>query len=126
MRLLSKAKDGGKDSPIDAYFLVEIKGLFSVALLKFNKGGRTSYHTHAFNALTWFIGGDLTEHDYDGSDYTYERTLIPKLTTRDKNHKVWAERDSWAFTIRGPWHDTWTEDSMVGIHTIFTHGRKEL
>ena len=55
MKLFSKCKDGGKESPVDGYFLIECKGLFSVALLKFNKGGREAYHTHAFDAYTWFL-----------------------------------------------------------------------
>jgi len=47
MRLFQKAKDGGPESPVDGYFLIEIKSLFSIALLKFNNGGRENYHTHA-------------------------------------------------------------------------------
>ena len=43
-RFFSKAKDGGKDSPVDGYFLIEIKWLFSVVLLKFNKGHRDNCH----------------------------------------------------------------------------------
>lgn len=56
---LVKKKDGGPESPVDAYFLVELKGLFSIALLKFNKGCREAFHSHAFDAWTWFLSGDL-------------------------------------------------------------------
>jgi len=109
MRILNKAKDGGKDSPVDAYFLIEIKSLFSIALLKFNRGGRQNYHTHAFHALTWFLSGDIVEVDVNGISYQYRRGIIPKLTKRNKNHRVWARRDSWCLTLRGRWQENWTE-----------------
>ena len=125
MRLLTKAKDGGPESPVDGYFLFEIKSLCSVALLKFNAGQRENFHTHAFNALTWFLTGDLQEEDFNGSTYTYRRGLMPKLTLREKNHRVKAYRDSWCLTLRGPWADTWTEDTKEKT-TVLTHGRKVL
>lgn len=81
---LSKCKDGGPESPVDAYFLIEIKSFFSIALLKFNKGGRENYHTHAFNALTWFLSGNLMEEDFSGDIYHYKRSFLPKITPRDK------------------------------------------
>ena len=62
MRALSKTKDGGPKSS------VEIKSIGSIALLKFNKGGRKEFHTHAFNALTWFIAGSLKEEMYNGNN----------------------------------------------------------
>lgn len=126
MRILSKAKDGGHDSPVDAYFLIEIKSLFSMALLKFNKGTRNNYHNHAFHALTWFIKGDLCEISINSeSKYWYKRSWFPKLTKRDKMHKVLALKDSWCFTIRGPWNKTWKEYNPINKEEItFTHGRK--
>ena len=123
MRFFSKTKDGGPESPVEAYFLFEIKSICSIALLKFNEGGRETYHTHAFNALTWFLHGDMTEEDIDGHYHVYRRSLLPKLTHRSKNHRVLAWTDSWCLTIRGPWSSTWTEDSDTH-HTILTHGRK--
>lgn len=124
MRLFEKVKDGGSNSPVDAYFIIECKWLFSIAFLKFNKGGRESYHTHAFNAITWFISGDLTEYDVDGSVYKYKRNLIPKITLKNKNHRVYAKTDSWCLTIRGAWDSTWTEYvSKTNMSTRFTHGR---
>lgn len=125
MKFLTKCKDGGPKSPVDAYFLCEIKGLFSIALLKFNKGAREEFHTHAFDAWTWFLKGDLTEEDVNGDTYWYSRNLFPKLTLKSKNHKVRAAKDSWCFTIRGPWNDFWTEyDKEKNVTTTFTHGRK--
>jgi hypothetical protein len=123
MRFLSITKDGGPDSAVDAFFLVEIKSLFSIVLLRFNNGGRETYHSHAFNALTWFIAGDMVEQNYNGSSIKYKRSLLPKYTPRSKNHRVLAYRTSWALSIRGPWKSTWTEDTE-SHHTVLTHGRK--
>lgn len=125
MRFFSKAKDGGKDSPVDGYFLIEIKGLFSIVFLKFNKGQRESYHTHAFNALTWFLWGDLEEQKYNGSIHEYKRNIIPKITKRDNNHRVKANKNSYCISLRGRWASTWTEHNNINkVKTTFTHGRK--
>ena len=129
MKLFTKCKDGGRDSPVDAYVLVEIKGLFSIMFLKFNKGSREAYHTHAFNAWTWFIKGDLQEQRIVGEGdlvlHKYEKTLLPKCTKKDNLHRVVAWKDSWCFTLRGAWDDTWKEylpDTKEYI--TLTHGRK--
>jgi hypothetical protein len=125
MKLLKKAKDGGPESPVDAYFLLEIKSLFSIALLKFNKGGREAYHNHAFHASTWFLKGELLEEDLDGSTYRYARSIIPKVTKRSKFHRVKAFSDSWCLTVRGPWLNYWQEYSTATEEfTTLTHGRK--
>lgn len=128
MRLLQKTKDGGIESTVDAYFLCEFKSLFSIALLKFNKGSRINYHNHAFNAWTWFICGDLEEHrlvDDEVVNRKYKRSFLPKPTTRDNMHKVIAKSPSWCFTIRGKWVDTWNEINVEDDTLIFlTHGRK--
>lgn len=131
MRILEKCKDGGKDSPVDAYFLIEIKSLFSIAILKFNKGSREEFHTHAFDALTWFIKGDIIEEgmlEVSGAfwpKYTpYKRSLLPKVTTKDNLHRVIAHEDSWCLTIRGKWQDTWTEYNQNTVTTTtLTHNR---
>jgi len=119
----NKAKDGGPDSPVDAYFLFEIKSFLSIAILKFNKGRRENFHSHAFHAFTWFLKGDLVEEHYDGRKNVYKRSLIPKLTKRSCNHRVKANSDSWCLTIRGPWAETWTEHSETHKITL-GHGRK--
>lgn len=125
MKFLTKAKDGGPDSPVDGYFLIEIKGLFSIAFLKFNKGTRETYHNHAFNALTWFISGDMVEEDVNEFDIlTYKRSFLPKFTPKSKMHRVKANKDSWCFTLRGPWSRTWEEyDKKKDLTTVLTHGR---
>lgn len=124
-KIVKKAKDGGPQSPVDAFFLVELKSLFSIALLRFNPGGREAYHTHAFNALTWFLWGDLVEDNFEKDPYVYRRSLLPKLTRRTDNHRVFANRTSWCLTLRGPWAATWTEDT-VRYRRTFTWGRKVL
>lgn len=124
MFLFKKRKDGGKSSPVDAYFVCEIKGLFSIAFLKFNKGGREAFHTHAFDALTWFLSGNLVEEDVNGDTYKYKRSLIPKFTSKSKNHRVKATKDSWCFTLRGAWDETWTEyNKEEDTTTTLSHGR---
>lgn len=126
-QFFSKAKDGGPNSPVDGYFLFEIKGLCSVALLKFNKGTREQFHTHAFNALTWFISGNLVEEKVNGDLYLYKRSIFPKITLKSNNHRVIALKDSWCLTIRGSWDNMWTEyDKKTGKTTYLTHGRKEI
>lgn len=127
MRILQRTKDGGSKSTVDAYFLIEIKNLFSVALLKFNKGSRENFHSHAFNAVTWFISGDIEEESKDGSFYKYSRSLVPKLTPKEKTHRVVAHETSWCLTIRGPWSSVWTEyNSATGNTYYLTHGREVL
>lgn len=130
MRLFTKCKDGGPDSPVDGYFLIEVKGLFSIALLKFNKGMREKYHSHAFSALTWFIKGDMREEKLDvlGVKITpYKRSLLPKYTHKSDLHRVRAWEDSWCITLRGPWDDTWQEyDEETNQFVTLTHGRVEV
>jgi hypothetical protein len=127
MRFFYKGKDGGPESCVDGFWLVEIKGLFSVLLLRFNDGAREAFHTHAFNAFTWFLWGDLTEEFQDAEPRKYKRRLIPKLTPRSLLHRVSSKGTSWVFTLRGPWAETWQEwfpedDRYVTL----THGRKEI
>ena len=121
-QFFSKAKDGGPESPVNGYFIIEVKSLGSIAFLKFNQGCREAFHTHAFNALTWFIKGDLIEENFDGSLYTYKKSIMPKITPKSKNHRVLANKDSWCLTIRGPWDKTWTETNNSKI-TVLTSGR---
>lgn len=132
MRFLTKTKDGGPDSPVDGYFLIEIKGLFSIVLLKFNKGRRDVYHSHAFNALTWFLRGDMLEEISEEVGcrtwlrfIPYRRSFIPKVTKRDRLHRVEAHRDSWCLSLRGPWTDQWKEfDPIKKEFITLTHNRK--
>jgi hypothetical protein len=58
-RLFSIKTDGGKDSGVTVYFLIECKALFSIGILYFREGTREAYHNHAFNALTWWLKGSV-------------------------------------------------------------------
>ena len=125
MNLFSVAIDGGKKSGVTGFWFVEIKGLFSVVLLKFAEGSREVFHSHAFNAVTWFIRGRVTEHHVDGRARMWRPSFKPKYTPRSCFHKVYAEVDTYAVSFRGPWADTWKEYSPVTRRTTtLTHGRQ--
>lgn len=137
MKFLHYGKDGGPESTVNGFWLIEIKSLFSVALLRFSKGSRDSYHTHAFNGLSWVLKGKLREHLLLGTDktkrrpsisfHTYRPSLEPIITYRDTFHKVISEDVSWVFTIRGPWSKTWHEFiPNTSKITTLTNGRKEV
>lgn len=74
MKFLFKSKDGGPDSNVVGYWLVESKKLFSIVLLCFNKGSREAFHNHAFNAISWVISGRLDE--CIKNKYGYKNELI--------------------------------------------------
>lgn len=127
-RLFYVKPDGGQDSGVTGYFLIEWKWLFSIAILKFEEGSREAYHSHAFNAYTWWICGKADEvRQYPGETVyrEYERAWKPKYTPRDNVHKVLAYTRCWCFTIRGPWEDTWYEYKN-GEKITLTHGRVEV
>jgi hypothetical protein len=122
-RVFYKKPDGGKDSGVTAYFLIEWKILFSIGILRFKKGSREAYHNHAFNALTWWLKGKVTEEKINGEKKDFEAGLKPKLTSRDNFHKVIAHECTYALTFRGPWLDTWNEYKNSELITL-THARK--
>lgn len=125
MRLLEKVKDGGFDSPVDAYVLIEIKSLFSIMILKFN-GTREAFHSHAFNAITLWIKGSVAEFHCNGSIDIYRAGQF-KYTPRSIFHKILPQngKSAWALSFRGPWQDTWQEFKQDHFITL-THGRKEI
>ena len=117
---------------MDAYFLFEIKGLCSIALLKFNKGSRENFHSHAFNAFTWFLFGDMMEERFIGKsgqqpiiEHTrYKFGLKPKFTSKENLHRVVAHKTSWCLTIRGRWDKTWMEYNLeTDTIQVLEHGR---
>lgn len=137
-RFFYKKPDGGKDSGVTGYFLVEWKILFSIGILHFKKGTREAYHNHAFNALTWWLKGSVTEaklnasfntssliEKYQDIETNYKPSVIPKFTSRDNFHKVLAHKDTWALTFRSNWKNTWMEFKDGRIITL-THGRKQI
>ncbi len=124
MKFFSFSKDGGSESNVDGLFIVEIKSLFSIVLLRFNKGCRENFHSHAFDALTWFVCGDMVEECLDGKMNKYHRSLSPKITRKDKNHRVIANKTSYAISIRGKWDKEWFEWSGDKTKKItLTNGR---
>lgn len=139
MRLFFKRADGGENSGVTGYFLIEWKRFFSIGLLRFDTGSRENYHSHAFNALTWWLKGAVTEDRFPTPDEIknsgvvdhikkeYRPSLIPKYTPRTNTHKIIAHKPTWALTFRGPWFDTWTEcNTSRHEMTVLTHGRKEI
>ena len=117
--------DGGKNSGVTAYFLIEWKVLFSIGILHFKEGTREAYHNHAFSALTWWLKGKVTEIKLEGTEKDFDPSFKPKYTSRDNFHKVKALKDTFALTFRGPWKDTWKEYRKDKYVTL-THGRKEI
>jgi len=126
MKFLSVCKDGGPDSPVTGLFLVEIKSLFSIVLLRFG-GTREAYHSHAFNAVTLWLKGTVTELVMVTDENSVESHLWTagqlKYTPRGLLHKILPGPGAWALSFRGPWADTWTE-YVKGRIVRLTHGRK--
>ena len=99
-RFFYKKFDGGKESGVTGYFLIEWKILFSIGILKFNEGTREAFHNHAFNALTWWLKGRVTEIKIDTSEKEFTPSFIPKYTSRKNFHKVFAHTNSIAIIVR--------------------------
>lgn len=123
-RFLFKKFDGGTESGVTGYFLLEWKKVFSIGILHFKKGSREAFHSHAFNAITFWIKGKVTEQKLSGQTKDFSPSLKFKFTGRDNFHKVIAHKDTYALTFRGPWEDTWQEYKNNRFITL-THGRKE-
>lgn len=115
-------KDGGPKSRVWGYFLVELKGLFSVVLLHFKDGGRETYHDHAFNSKSWLLWGELREEMLDGEVIIYKPSLKPINTYRHTFHRVYSKKNSWVLSFRGPWSSHWHEFEDEKMTTL-THGR---
>lgn len=127
MKILSKGTDGGDKSGVTGYWLIEAKSLFSIVLLRFGKGSRENYHNHAFNAITWFIHGEVIEQHKEGDPIEWKASWKPKYTPRNCYHKVFAKEVTWALSFRGPWSKTWKEyNPNTERETTLTHGRKVL
>jgi hypothetical protein len=125
-----KSKDGGPESNVTGYWLIESKRLFSIVLLRFDKGSREAFHNHAFNALSWILSGKLDEKvkiDHSHKDYSQYLfpSWVPFKTSRDRMHKVHGIADkTWALSFRGPWNKTWKEWlPKEGKEVTLTNGR---
>lgn len=126
MKFFTKMKDGGKDSTVTGYWLLEWKALLSICVLKFEGDSREVYHTHAFHCISWVLSGELKEEMLDGRVIKILPSIFPFLTTRKDFHKVSSVTDvTWLFTIRGPWAKTWEEYLPTSNKVItLTNGRK--
>lgn len=127
MKLFAKAPDGGAGSGVTGFYLVEIKSLFSIVLLRFSKGSREAFHSHAFNAWTVWLRGEVRVREYflPTSMFLRWRAGQIKFTPRNCFHKIEGGRTAWALTFRGPWADRWQESRRGRLVTL-THGRKEV
>ena len=126
MKFLRWGRDGGPKSPVWGFWFIEIKWLFSIVLLRFDGDSREAFHSHAFNALTWWLRGEVIEMFPDGRNTTCWRPSIwPKLTRRSCFHKVQPTRRTWALSFRGPWSKQWKEfDPTTRQLTTLAHGRR--
>lgn len=111
MKFCYVGKDGGPESTVWGFWPIEIKSLFSVALLCFEDGSREAYHSHAFNSVSWVLTGKLYEYKHGDVSYGefYTPSLKPIWTPREMFHKVSSIGRSWVLTFRGPWAKTWKE-----------------
>jgi hypothetical protein len=125
MRFLQVRKDGGPKSGVTGFFVIEIKSLFSVVLLKFERDYREEFHSHAFNALTWWIYGSVIELHKDGRALGWRPSILPKWTPRSCFHKIIPMKTAYAFSIRGPWSNKWYEYNPISKETTtLTNGRE--
>lgn len=130
MRVLFKAKDGGPESRVTGYWLLEWKRVCSIVLLRFDRGGREVYHTHAFAAWSWVLRGRLVEKFISSTDPLYQtKTLTasfkPVFTGRERLHQVTSTASpTWVLSFRGPWRNYWIEwDPETQVLTRLSHGR---
>src|SRR4051812_2822256 len=127
MKICKWCKDGGSESHVWSFILIEWKALFTVTLLKFDDGSREAYHNHAFNAWSWLLRGRLTERVLFHAERTYRPSLKPIFTARETFHMVVSEGTSYALTFRGPWDSTWLEYlPTVKKFIRLTNGRQEV
>lgn len=129
MRLFFKSKDGGPESNVTGYWLIESKSLFSVVLLRFSEGTREAYHDHAFDALSWVLSGALYEKVLAKGPTNTSKYLLPSIlpivTLKNRFHKVYGLANvSWVISFRGPWNSTWQEYNDKTGFTTLTNGRK--
>lgn len=132
MKLFSWGKDGGPESKVSGLWLVEIKSLFSVVLLRFDDGSREAYHSHAFNSMSWLFKGLLLEkctgYIAGGNEHynAYAPSWLPIITRRTTMHQVVSFGTSWVISFRGPWSETWIERLPGNIEKTLTNGRTEI
>jgi hypothetical protein len=125
VRLLYKGTDGGPNSGVTGYWLIEWKSVFSVVLLHFASGSREAFHSHALNAWTWWLRGRVLEFLFGGGEVkAWTPSVKPKRTLRSCFHRVVAGPEgAWAISFRGPWQKTWNEHKNGETYELSTPGR---
>jgi len=126
MKLFTVRKDGGTESTVTGFWLIEAKRLFSACLLRFDGLSREAFHTHAFNCISWVIRGELVETFIDGSVARHPASWRPFITRRTDFHKVSsATATSWVLSFRGPWASQWREYlPRLGKFVTLASGRR--
>lgn len=126
MKFFRKAKDGGLESSVTGYWLLESKRLGSIVLLRFDGQSREAYHTHAFHCINWVLKGQLWERLLDGRDAVYSAAWRPFFIGRRDFHKVSSTVDhTWVLSVRGPWVREWCEYLPATKEiVVLTNGRK--
>jgi hypothetical protein len=125
MKFFKKSHDGGKDSGVTGYWVIEWKKGFSIVFLRFSEGSREAFHEHAFNAWTWWLKGEVVEQFLDGRRITWKPSWKPKYTPKKCFHKIISKGTSFAISFRGPWEGTWKEHKNGDTYTL-THGRRRV
>ena len=126
MRVFYSGPDGGKDSGVTGYWLIEWKRAFSIVLLRFKPGSREAFHSHAFNAWTWWLRGDVQEQHLEGGLVPWGPSWKPKRTLKSCFHRVIAgPKGAWALSFRGPWEATWLHHENGETYRL-TNGRKRI
>ena len=128
MKLFARRKDGGGESTVTGYWLIEVKSLFSICLLRFDGASREAFHNHAFNCFSWVLKGELIENFLDGRERQHPASWRPFVTRRTDFHKVSSVQGStWVLSFRGPWASRWREwRPLEGRLVTLTHGRREV
>lgn len=123
-KLLTIRKDGGPLSKVWGFFILELKTFLSIVLLRFGNGSREAYHSHAFNAWSWVLKGQLRERTLQGEVVVYRPSWRPIYTPRERCHKVVSVGNTWVISFRGPWAGTWVEYlEATNTFQLLTWGR---
>ena len=111
MKILTHMTDGGKDSVVHGYWLIEWKALFSIVLLVFESGSREAFHSHAFNCVSWVLRGKLVEDHLSAhkASKCHLPSYRPFITRREDFHRVTSIGKTYVLSFRGAWNKTWKE-----------------
>lgn len=125
-QFFKRSHDGGPESGVTGFWLIEWKRGFSIVLLRFGPTHREAFHSHAFNAVTLWLRGAVHEEYPNGGAKLWQAGQL-KYTPRGLFHRIKAQcgRPAWALSIRGPWLDRWQEIRQ-GVWVNLTHGREEI